>query len=119
MSPLKFLFVVASVLGLGALFSDWTVNKCSHCGAQLVRRYYGLSPFLRISPALVSALLGWLNLDVLAREDFGAFKLLVTFLLSVSALVFVVTTRRSYIPKNFRTCTQCGRKPGFGLRQFF
>ena len=115
----KFLFVTVFVLGLGALFSDWTVNKCSHCGADLVRRYYGLSPFLRISPALVSAQLGWLNFDLLAREDFGAFKSMVIFLLSVSALVFVIMTRRSYIPKNFRTCTQCGKKPGFGLRQFF
>lgn len=119
MSIESFALVSLVSLGLGFLVSDWTITNCSHCGSALIRRFYGISPFLRISPAFTIGLFGWICYSVLTDEESSYFKTIVLIVLSVGASVFVIMVRRAYIPKNFRTCTYCGRKPDLGFRQLF
>ena len=117
MTLVRFMITAIITLGLGALVSGWTVTKCSSCGHELIRRFYGISPLLRISPAVIIGLFGWLSYTSLISEKLGFLKTSIIILLGITAITFVVMTRRAYIRKNFRTCTQCGRKPGFGFRQ--
>ena len=51
------LFLTFLLLVMGGLLSGWTVKNCSHCNGELIQRNPGMSPFLRVSPAMVLILL--------------------------------------------------------------
>lgn len=51
------LFLTFLLLVMGGLLSGWTVKNCSHCNGELIQRNSGMSPFLRVSPAMVLILL--------------------------------------------------------------
>jgi predicted RNA-binding Zn-ribbon protein involved in translation (DUF1610 family) len=119
MSVESLLIVSVIFIMFGVLLSDWTITHCSHCGSMLIRRFHVISPILRISPAITFSLCGWVSYSVIIIEDLSFLKSVLMVLLCVTVSSLIVMSRILYLPINFSQCPNCGKKPGFRIRQFF
>lgn len=107
------------LLVMGGLLSGWTVKNCSHCGSELIPRNSGMSPFLRVSPAMVLILLSGVCWKLVQDSNTRFTTCVFTIGISALILLFVIYFRRKCLKISFRTCRSCGRKPDLGVKQFF
>ncbi len=112
-------FLTFLLLVMGGLLSGWTVKNCSYCNGELIQRNPGMRPFLRVSPAMVLILLISVCWKLVQDSNTRFTTCVFTIGISALILIFVIYFRRKCIKTTFRTCNSCGRKPDFGLKQFF
>ena len=112
-------FLTFLLLVMGGLLAGWAVKNCSHCDSELIPRNTGMSPFLRVSPAMVLILLSGVCWKLVQDSNIRFTTCVFTIGISALILLIFIYFRRKCIKTTFRACHSFGRKPDLCVKQFF
>jgi hypothetical protein len=112
-------FFTFLLLVMGGLLSGWTIRKCSHCNGELTQSNPGISPFLRVSPAMVLILLSSVCWKLVQDSNTRFTACVFTIGISALILIFVIYFAGNVSKQHFEPVIHADASQILALSSFF